>query len=62
VLQQQQQQVHKQGLQQELWQDLPARNSQRSLNTSTVSSIRLGGRPDSRILRAELSTPAPTPW
>jgi hypothetical protein len=49
-------------LQQDLRQDLPADNGEQLLVSTTAGSIRLGGRPESRILRAELSTPAPTPW
>jgi hypothetical protein len=60
--QQQQQRAHKQGLQQDLQQDLPADNGEQLLVSTTAGSIRLGGRPENRILTAELSTPAPTPW
>jgi hypothetical protein len=56
------QQAHVQSFQQELQQATAAGQFAIGPSSTAVRNIRPEGRPDSRILRAELATPAPTPW
>jgi hemolysin activation/secretion protein len=57
----QQRPAHTQGLQQDIWR-AHVEDNKRQHNSSTKTILETNVRPDSRILRAELVSPAATPW